>query len=133
MSTLAPPTQAQMMVEKQENMVKDLMLGGKDANNPGGDMGISEGMPVVTKPKRRRESLDVNLLTPQMNKLTLMVGDEKKSNFSDVNAIAEENEDGRKGDPGVMNSGDLDSSSEASPPPKDQKWMISNETLEKAT
>ena len=118
------------------------MLGGKDANNPGGDMGISEGMPVVTKPKRRRESLDVNLLTPQMNKLTLMVGDEKKSNFSDVNAIAEENEDGRKGDvrfflskkkPGVMNSGDLDSSSEASPPPKDQKWMISNETLEKDT
>lgn len=62
---------------------------GEDTNNPGEKMGIREGMPVVPQPKRRRESLDVNLMTPQMNKLTLMVGDERRASLLGVETIQE--------------------------------------------
>jgi hypothetical protein len=50
------------------------MLGG-ETNNPGAGNGIREVMPVISQPRKRREKLDFNFLTPKMNKLTLMVVD----------------------------------------------------------
>jgi hypothetical protein len=58
--------------------------------NPGASNGIRVGMQVTSQPRKRHESLDVNLLTPKMNQLTLMVGGERRASLLGVEAIMEE-------------------------------------------
>lgn len=64
------------------------MLGGETLNPCAGNR-IRIGMPVLTHPRKRRESLDNNLLTTKMNQLTLMVGNERRASLLGVEAILE--------------------------------------------
>lgn len=56
------------------DIVNDRLLEG-ETNNPCAENGIREVMPVISQPRKRREKLDINILTPKMNQLTLIVGD----------------------------------------------------------
>jgi hypothetical protein len=71
------------------DIVNDRILVGETLN-PGASNGIRVGMQVTSQPRKRHESLDVNLLTPKMNQLTLMVGGERRASLLGVEAIMEE-------------------------------------------
>jgi hypothetical protein len=68
------------------DIVNDRILVGETLN-PGASNGIRIGMPVTSQPRKRPESMNVNLMTPKMNHLTLMVGGERRARMLGFEAI----------------------------------------------